>query len=73
MPPFDPSVNYNHSYWKIYLENEINMTLIREASEHKRQLNELVTQIEVYIIRERTCKTSTTDLIDSGTEKKTED
>lgn len=47
--------------------------MIREASEHKRQLHELVTQIEVYFIIARTYKTSTIDSIDSGIAKKTED
>lgn len=72
MPQFDPSVNYNHTYWKIYLENELNLAMIREASERKQQLNELVTQIEVRWMRGRIYRTSTTGSTGSGTERRTE-
>jgi hypothetical protein len=47
VPRFDPQTNYGHEYWKTYLQNEINIGLIREALERKQQLAELVAQIEV--------------------------
>jgi hypothetical protein len=47
MPEFDPQTNYGDEYWKTYLQNEIHCALIRDISEKKAQLNELITQIEV--------------------------
>ena len=39
MPKFDPQVNYGNEYWKTYLQNEMNIALIRESTERKNQLN----------------------------------
>lgn len=47
LPVFDARINYDHEYWKTYLQNEINLSLIRQATEKKNQLNELLIRIEV--------------------------
>ena len=60
MPRFDPAVNYDHAYWKTYLQNEINISLIRESTERRDHLNELVEQIEVRRGLGRNSRTSTT-------------
>lgn len=48
MPEFNPLTNYGDEYWKTYLQNEINCALIREVSDKKAQLTELISQIEVF-------------------------
>jgi hypothetical protein len=53
-------VNYGDEYWKTYLQNEINCALIREVSERKSMLNDLIQQIEVPPPPRRTCRTNTT-------------
>ena len=38
VPQFNPAVNYDHEYWKTYLQNEISISLIRETTERKDHL-----------------------------------
>jgi hypothetical protein len=59
MPEFNPHTNYGDEYWKTYLQNEIHCALIREISDKKSQLTELITQIEVRCCSRRVCRTST--------------
>lgn len=73
MPEFNPNTNYNDEYWKTYLQNEINCALIREISDKKSQLTELISQIEALLSLPRTFRTSTIVSTASKTAKKIED
>jgi hypothetical protein len=64
MPEFNPLTNYGDEYWKTYLQNEIHCALIRDISEKKAQLTELIAQIEVLPPTCRACRMNTTASID---------
>ena len=59
-PDYDPKINYFDEYWKLYLQNEINFSLIKDAESRTEMLHELLAQIEVEYGSFSSCKTSST-------------